>query len=290
MAATLRDSTARLAAVPRSSGRGQSRLMASIPSGLVPAIATRWSNTPSNVNTFAELASHNFTAAAAIASNTGWASVGERERDAQDLAGGGLLLERFAQFPVARLEFLEEPNVLDRDHGLIGKGLQQSDLFSGNGPGRAGRRRWRRRIAFAHQRNAQYAAETPSRELSARKVRVHMRNREWRRRCATARPGWLRSDRAAAATAAIAFSLRDWFSRDMEQLAVKRQHVRRAGIAQFQRGRRDRVETGWASVGERESTRRISLVAVCCSSASVSSRLRASSSLNSRTFSIAITA
>ena len=37
-------------------------------------------------------------------------------------------------------------------------------------------------------------------------------------------------------------------------------------------------------------TRRISAVAVCCSSASVSSRLRASSSVNSRAFSIAITA
>ncbi len=35
---------------------------------------------------------------------------------------------------------------------------------------------------------------------------------------------------------------------------------------------------------------RTSLVAVCCSSASVRSRLRAASSVNSRTFSIAITA
>ena len=48
--------------------------------------------------------------------------------------------------------------------------------------------------------------------------------------------------------------------------------------------------TGWTSVGELLMTRRISLVAVCCSSASVSSRLRACSSVNSRTFSIAITA
>ena len=48
--------------------------------------------------------------------------------------------------------------------------------------------------------------------------------------------------------------------------------------------------TGWTSVGEPEMTRRISPVAVCCSSASVRSRLRASSSLNSRTFSMAMTA
>ena len=48
--------------------------------------------------------------------------------------------------------------------------------------------------------------------------------------------------------------------------------------------------TGWTSVGELEMTRRISLVAVCCSSASVSALLRACSSVNRRTFSIAITA
>jgi hypothetical protein len=38
------------------------------------------------------------------------------------------------------------------------------------------------------------------------------------------------------------------------------------------------LKTGWTSVGELEMTRRISLVAVCCSSASVRSRFRASSS------------
>ena len=36
--------------------------------------------------------------------------------------------------------------------------------------------------------------------------------------------------------------------------------------------------TGWTSVGELQMTRRISLVAVCCSSVSVRSRLRVSSS------------
>jgi hypothetical protein len=43
-------------------------------------------------------------------------------------------------------------------------------------------------------------------------------------------------------------------------------------------------------VGELEITRRMSLVAVCCSSDSVSWALRASSSLNRRTFSMAMTA
>ncbi len=48
--------------------------------------------------------------------------------------------------------------------------------------------------------------------------------------------------------------------------------------------------TGCTSVCDWLITRRISLVAVCCSSASVRSRLRSPSSVNSRTFSIAITA
>jgi uncharacterized membrane protein YjjB (DUF3815 family) len=48
--------------------------------------------------------------------------------------------------------------------------------------------------------------------------------------------------------------------------------------------------TGCVSVGELEIARRISAVAVCCSSDSLSSRFRAPSSVNSRTFSMAMTA
>ena len=43
-------------------------------------------------------------------------------------------------------------------------------------------------------------------------------------------------------------------------------------------------------MGELEMTCKISAVAICCSSASVSSRLRLCSSVNRRTFSIAMTA
>ncbi len=49
-------------------------------------------------------------------------------------------------------------------------------------------------------------------------------------------------------------------------------------------------KTGRASVAEALIMRSTSAVAVCCSSAVVSSVLRASSSVNSRTFSIAMTA
>ncbi len=49
-------------------------------------------------------------------------------------------------------------------------------------------------------------------------------------------------------------------------------------------------KTGCISVGELAMTPKISLVAVCCSRASARSRLRSCSSLNSRTFSIAMIA
>ena len=51
-----------------------------------------------------------------MASNTGCTSVGELADDAQDLGGRGLVLERF-------LGLVEQPRVLDRDHGLVGEGL-----------------------------------------------------------------------------------------------------------------------------------------------------------------------
>src|SRR5206468_6191530 len=43
--------------------------------------------------------------------------------DLEQLAGRGLLLERHAQLAVARLELVEQPNVLDRDDGLVREGL-----------------------------------------------------------------------------------------------------------------------------------------------------------------------
>ncbi len=39
------------------------------------------------------------------------------------------MLQRLAQFRVALSEFPEEAHVFNRDHGLIGEGLEQRDLF-----------------------------------------------------------------------------------------------------------------------------------------------------------------
>ena len=51
--------------------------------------------------------------------------------DAQDLGGSGLLLQRFGEVTVAFLQFLEQPNVLDGDDGLIGESLQELNLRKG---------------------------------------------------------------------------------------------------------------------------------------------------------------
>ena len=55
--------------------------------------------------------------------------------DLQDLAGRGLLFERLGEVPVAGLELLEQPDVLDGDDGLVGEGLEQLDLLVRERPG-----------------------------------------------------------------------------------------------------------------------------------------------------------
>ena len=72
--------------------------------------------------------------------------------------------------------------------------------------------------------------------------------------------------------------------------ALRQEDDRIMGVAELRGTFGDRLETGWISVGEAAITRRIAPVAVCCSSASVTSRLRACTSSNRRTFSMAITA
>ena len=39
------------------------------------------------------------------------------------------MLQGLAQFCVALLQFLEQPHVLDGDHGLVGEGFEKRDLF-----------------------------------------------------------------------------------------------------------------------------------------------------------------
>ena len=87
--------------------------------------------------------------------------VGRRARDdLQDLAGGRLLLERFGQGTVARLELGEEADVLEGDDGLVGEGLEQGHLPVGEWPHRPSPHRdGADRLAVAQHRDREHAAK-----------------------------------------------------------------------------------------------------------------------------------
>jgi len=53
---------------------------------------------------------------------------GRAADDPEHIAGRGLVFERFFEVARARLQFAEQPRVLDRDDGLVGKGAHQFDL------------------------------------------------------------------------------------------------------------------------------------------------------------------
>ena len=67
-------------------------------------------------------------------SSTGCSSNGRPADDAQHVARRRLLFERFCQLMRPRLHLLEQPRVLDSDHGLIGEGGDQFDLLVAEGP------------------------------------------------------------------------------------------------------------------------------------------------------------
>src|SRR5262245_56429566 len=51
--------------------------------------------------------------------------------DAEHLGGGGLMLQRLAQFCVALLDLFEQPHVLDSDDRLVSEDLQKVNLLVG---------------------------------------------------------------------------------------------------------------------------------------------------------------
>ena len=114
---------------------GCTRRTTSRASAVTPWSAAKWTSSPSNRRQHASSASHSRAALSTMASKTGWRSVGELEMTAQDLRGRRLLLQRLGQLAIARLQLLEQPHVLDRDHRLVGEGLQQLDLLVGERAG-----------------------------------------------------------------------------------------------------------------------------------------------------------
>ena len=52
----------------------------------------------------------------------------------QAILGGAQVVEGSGEFPGALLDFVEQADVFDRDHGLVGKRCNQLDLLVGKGP------------------------------------------------------------------------------------------------------------------------------------------------------------
>src|SRR5215831_5871189 len=88
------------------------------------------------------------------------------ERRAQLVAHAGdelrLVLARLCQLAARVLDFLEQPHVLDGDHGLIGKGGDQLDLLVRERPhDRTRQHEHADRVSFAQQRNREHGARRP---------------------------------------------------------------------------------------------------------------------------------
>ena len=216
-----------------------------------------------------------------------------------DLAQRRELADRARQRRRPLLQLLEEPGVLDGDHRLVGERLEQADLAVAEGTRlRAPARDGPDHLAIAQHRDGQERAVS-SRSLSGvaqaiGRQREHVRDvdhpaLEDGLPDRHLRPGRYGKNAFPGAEHPRAPGSLD--RSDVEHLAVEAQQRSRHRLRRaVPRSPTMASNTGWTSVGDRAITRRISPVAVCCSSASVSSALRASNSLNSRTFSMAMTA
>ena len=229
--------------------------------------------------------------------------VGRRAGDRpQDLAGRRLLLERLGQLPVPRLELREQPHVLDRDHRLVGEGLEERDLLVGERPRPPSRITAMTPIgaSLPQHGHRQERCESPARASSSR-TRARPGPRRMSAMCddrpsriapgrqrvrGPAASGYTAPSCAPAPRPTCCSERRGGSARRRSENDRAESAVRTADRALARSRRRPAARRSASS----RSTRRISPVAVCCSSASVSSRFRASSSVNSRTFSIAITA
>ena len=108
-------------------------------------------------------------------SSTGCKSKVERLMTLEHVCGGGLLLQRFRKIVGARLHFVEQPHVLDGDHGLVGEGGHQLDLLVVERLDAAARQRDDAdRLALAHQRHAEHRAHVADLGIVFRRVVVDL--------------------------------------------------------------------------------------------------------------------
>ena len=96
-----------------------------------------------------------------MAWNTGSSSPGELLMTFKHVGGRGLLLQRFRQVARLRLHLVEQTDVADGDHGLIGEGLKQGNLlFAERMNFGAAKYDSANAFAFAQQRHAEDGAMT----------------------------------------------------------------------------------------------------------------------------------
>ena len=214
-----------------------------------------------------------------------------------DVAEGGELADRARQLGRPRLQLAQEPRVLDGDDGLVGEGLDQLDLGVGE---RAGRRRPSestpigrppRRIGTeSWLRKPSPLFRLARRGGSSRVLEVRHVDDSCLDDGPTGEARRVRGSRVDLAYHRPGFGgTRRELDRN-EPSVLDREDASKIGGAEAHRAVHDRGEHGLDVGLDRLMTRSTSAVAVCRASASVSSRLRASSSVNSRTFSMAITA
>ena len=215
-------------------------------------------------------------------SNTGCMSVERAADHAQDLGRGRLLLERF-------LRLVEQPSVLDRDHRLVGEGLEQRELLVGERLGRLAQHADRADAAVLPQHRRPATEESPTCDRPCARAPVHSANRPCSG-CARAalanRPG--RSCVSSSGMGKVRAMASNASSRATRRHAPGRPRRTTKMPSCSVANRRSQLSrilsnTGAVSATELLITCSTSAVAVCCSSASLVS-------LNSRTFSMAMTA
>ncbi len=167
---------------------------------------------------------------------------------AQDLARRRLPSERLGELAIARLELGEEPHVLDRDHRLVGERPQEGDVILGKRAGLgASDGDGADRASLAHERHRQDAAEVPSeRPGGRREFRVQDDVGDLDHAAGQDRPGGrhlaARRSRPEPADGICTRGRQVHERGQVDQRTVVGEDVGRAGSAQFQRGRGDRVE------------------------------------------------
>ena len=264
-----------------------------------PSAAT-WINLPSNRQTPETVASQSRQACSAIVSNTGWTSVGELEITRRISPVAVCCSRLSVRLAVARLQLFEQPDVLDGDDRLIGEGLEELDLSSGKSPvadritliapmgwpsrsiGTARHSESPPLPKAPHRAGHRYATWVGSACTSeiwttlrcriARPVAVSSSAGRGRAPRSAASPSGVRPDRRRSAPFSV--------NRTTKQNSPSHRCWRSGRACRTPAGRRSATGDDPQDLGRR----RLLL------QASVSSRLRASSSWNRRTFSMAMTA